>query len=102
MQVWYHLECLLTSGCLCRQQLDIEFMSLLTDSRLPEEVVVQALSLMIAGRRRCDNPVTELRRLLQEIMHEKRALHDLARCILLVISSCPEHVCCCPHYHRIQ
>lgn len=78
-QVSYYVECLLSTGLLCRHQLNQTLLTILEDERLPKEIIIQALSLMLTGKRRIANPVKDLRRLISEILHDQQTIQDLER-----------------------
>jgi hypothetical protein len=58
------VDCLVSSGLICRQQLEEKFLNILLDQRIPEEVNSQALSLMLAARQRIPDPVQFMRKLV--------------------------------------
>lgn len=38
VQRYYQVDCLVSSGLICRQQLEAKFLEILLDPRIPEEV----------------------------------------------------------------
>ena len=79
LQKQFYLECLLTSGLIYKAQLTEELWDMLADERLPEAVVITALSLMMTRRRRILYPDKDLRKLVVEVLHDQKAVQDLSR-----------------------
>lgn len=80
LQKQYYVECLLTAGLISKAQLTEELWAILADSRLPEAVVINALSLMMTRRRRILHPAEDVRKLVLELLPDQKAMQDATRC----------------------
>lgn len=78
VQVRYYLECLVSTGLICKQHVNDKLLDTL-EAKMPEEVVIRALSLMLAGRKKVAEPARQLRDLIVETIHDTAAMHDLSR-----------------------
>ena len=75
--MYYHLECLLTGGYMCWQQVTLQLALLLKHNK--EDIVVQAMSFMLVERQRVADPTARLRALMDDILKEARYHHSVAR-----------------------
>ena len=61
------------------QQISENLLRTLKNDRIPEEVVCQSLTLILAARAKVPNPLKQIRKLIYEIMYDGRRMQELGR-----------------------